>query len=112
VSDRFRIVGRDCCLAFATLDTEGAPSQAFRTLLLQETIRRGVLAPSLVVSFAHKDDDIDRTIEAFDGALAIYARALDEGVGRHLVGRPSAVVFRRHNTPDATPPPTHLAAAQ
>lgn len=112
VSAQVKLVGRDCCLAFATLDEAGAPSQAFRSLLLQETIRRGVLAPSLVVSLAHGDDDIDRTIDAFDGALAVYARALADGVDRHLVGRPSEVVFRRFNTPELSPPPVHLAAAQ
>jgi glutamate-1-semialdehyde 2,1-aminomutase len=63
--------------------------------LLQETIRRGVLAPSLVVSYAHADADLERTVDAFDGALEVYARALADGVERHLVGRPSRVVFER-----------------
>ena len=70
-----------------------------RTLFLQETIRRGVLMPSLVVSYSHGDDDIDRTVEAIDGALAIYRRALDDGVERHLVGRPSQTVYRPYNLP-------------
>ena len=33
----------------------GRPSQAFRTLFLQETITRGVLAPSFVVSYSHSE---------------------------------------------------------
>ena len=94
-----RLIGRDCCIAYQALDAEGTPSQAFRSLLLQETIRRGVLAPSLVVSYSHQAEDVDATIKAFDGALGIYRRALDDGVGRHLVGRASEVVFRSHNTP-------------
>ena len=73
------------------------PSQAFRSLFLQELIKRGVLAPSLVVSYSHSDEDIDRTIDAIDGALGVYRRALDDGVERYLVGRPSNVVFRRYN---------------
>lgn len=93
------VVGRDCCLFYAARDPEGRPSQAYRSLLLQETIRRGILAPSLVVSYAHGDDDIDRTIEAFDGALAIYAKAISDGADRYLVGRPSEVVFRKFNSP-------------
>ncbi|WP_157017452.1 glutamate-1-semialdehyde 2,1-aminomutase [Mesorhizobium xinjiangense] len=99
-------VGRGCCLAFTTFDEDGKPSQGLRSLFLQETIRRGVLMPSLVVSYAHDDEAIERTIEAIDGALAVYARALEDGVERHLVGRPSQVVYRRFNTPpesDATP---------
>ena len=33
--------------------TRTKPSQPMRTLFLQETIRRGVLMPSLVVSYSH-----------------------------------------------------------
>ena len=95
------MLGRDCCLAYATLDLEGKPSQAFRTLFLQETIRHGALLPSLVVSYAHDDDDIDRTIEIVAAALKVYARALEDEVERYLVGRPSEVVYRRFNAPPA-----------
>jgi glutamate-1-semialdehyde 2,1-aminomutase len=67
----------------------------FRTLFLQETIRRGVLMPSLVVSYSHSDADIDRTIEAIDGALGVYARALEGGAEGYLVGPASRAVFDR-----------------
>jgi glutamate-1-semialdehyde 2,1-aminomutase len=110
VADHFKVVGRDCCLAYMTLDRDGAPSQAFRTLFLQETIRRGALLPSLVVSYAHEDSDLEHTIEAVAEALRIYARALEDGVERHLVGRPSEIVYRRFNSPPAGPAP--LVAAQ
>jgi glutamate-1-semialdehyde 2,1-aminomutase len=89
------LFGRPCNLFFGTKGPDNLPSQAFRTLFLQETIRRGVLMPSLVVSYSHSDDDIDRTVAAIDGALEIYARAFEDGVEKHLVGRPSTVVFGR-----------------
>jgi glutamate-1-semialdehyde 2,1-aminomutase len=92
------IIGRPCCLLYATRDLDNKPSQAMRTLLLQETIRRGVLMPSLVVAYAHTDADIDRTIEALDGALGVYRQALDGGVERFLIGRPSEPVMRAYNT--------------
>lgn len=94
-----RVTGRECCLAYATLDANKTPSQAMRTLFLQETIRRGILMPSLVVSYTHSDEDVARTIEAIDGALGVYKQALDHGVSNYLVGRPSDVVFRRFNRP-------------
>jgi glutamate-1-semialdehyde 2,1-aminomutase len=101
LSRYFRISGRSCCLLFGTLDPEGNPSQAYRSLFLQEIIRRGVIAPSLTVSYSHSDEDIDRTIEAIDGALDVYARALADGAETYLVGRPSQVVQRRYNEPQA-----------
>lgn len=97
LSDHFKVVGRPACLAYATLDRNGQPSQAFRTLFLQETIRRGVLMPSLVVSYTHDDAAVTQTVEAVDGALSVYAAALEDGVDRFLVGRPSQLVYRRFN---------------
>ena len=88
--------GRASCLVYGTRDEAGQPSQAFRCLFLQETIRRGVLAPSLVVGYTHSDADIDRTVEAIDGALGVYVQALNGGVEHYLVGRPSKIVFRRY----------------
>jgi glutamate-1-semialdehyde 2,1-aminomutase len=88
----FDCIGRDCCLLFATNDPEHRSSQPYRTLFLQEMIKRGVLAPSFVVSYSHSDDDIDYTIDAVGDSLHVYRKALDEGVDRYLVGesvRPS-----------------------
>jgi len=99
-----KILGRPCCLLYATLGHDGKPSQAFRTLLLQETIQRGVIMPSLVVSYSHTDADVDRTVQAIDGALAVYRKALDDGVERYLVGRPSEPVYRRYNRPPVSMP--------
>ena len=92
------IIGRASCLLYGTRDLDGKPSQAMRTLLLQETIRRGVLMPSLVVSYSHADEDIERTVMALDGALGVYRQALDGGVNRFLIGRPSEPVMRNYNT--------------
>jgi glutamate-1-semialdehyde 2,1-aminomutase len=103
LSEHVKIVGKPCCLTHETRDGDGQTSQAFRSLLLQETIRRGVLMPSLVVSYSHTAEDIDRTVEAFEGALRIYIRALEDGVEHHLVGRPSQMVYRRFNDPNSVP---------
>jgi glutamate-1-semialdehyde 2,1-aminomutase len=101
LADHIVTMGRPSCLLFATRDAEGKPSQAFRTLFLQETIRRGVIMPSLVVSYSHTDEDIERTVDAVDGALGIYKRALADGAEKFLFGRPSQVVQRRFNSPDS-----------
>jgi glutamate-1-semialdehyde 2,1-aminomutase len=92
------VAGRESCLLYWTRNLDGKPSQAMRTLFLQETIRRGVLMPSLVVSYTHDDEDIERTVAAIDGALGVYRQALDGGVERFLIGRPSEPVMRRHNS--------------
>jgi len=93
----FAVLGKEPNLIYATRDENKKPSQSFRTLFLQETIKRGLLMPSLVVSFSHTDADIDRTIGGIEEALAVYRKALDEGVGKYLTGRPVKPVFREFN---------------
>lgn len=97
LEEYFQLAGRPCNLIYVTRDAAGERSQAFRTLFLQETIKRGLLMPSLVVSYAHTDEDIDRTIAGIAGALRVYRQALDGGVERFLVGRPVKPVFRTFN---------------
>jgi glutamate-1-semialdehyde 2,1-aminomutase len=93
----FELIGRPCNLVFATYDQERKRSQVFRTLFMQELIRRGVLGPSFVVSYSHSDADIDRTAEAVYEAHGIYRKALDEGVEKYLKGKPVKPVYRRFN---------------
>jgi glutamate-1-semialdehyde 2,1-aminomutase len=93
----FQVAGKAPNLVYVTRECEGKPSPAFRTLFLQETIERGFIMPSLVVSFSHGDEEIDRTVEAIREALVVYAKALEEGIERHLQGRSVQPVYRRFN---------------
>ena len=95
VSEHFSVLGRPCNLIYSTRDADGRPSQAYRTLFMQETIRRGVIAPSLVISYSHTDQDVDQTVDAIWESLRVYRRALDEGVQHHLRGRSVKPVFRQ-----------------
>lgn len=94
VSEHVPLFGPPCCLVFGSRDEQGLPSQPFRTLLMQEIIRRGVLATSLVVNYSHSTEDIDRTVAAFAEAFTVYRRALDEGIGKYLCGRPVKPAIR------------------
>jgi glutamate-1-semialdehyde aminotransferase len=95
-----RVAGRPSCLVFVTCDAEGDPSQAYRTLFLQEMLRRGVLGQSFVTSAAHTDADIEQTVAAVRGALPVYRRAIDAGsVEGLLEGRPVAPAIRRTAAP-------------
>ena len=89
------LIGRPCCLVYVTRDHGRNPSQLFRTLFFQETIRRGILAPSLAVSYSHTDLDIEQTIEVVHEVLGVYRKALDEGIEKYLLGRPVKPVFRK-----------------
>jgi glutamate-1-semialdehyde 2,1-aminomutase len=97
LGDHFQVLGKPSNLIYATRDQDKQPSQPYRTLFLQETLKRGVIMPSLVVSRAHSDQDIALTVEAVGEALDVYRRALSDGVEKYLVGRPVKPVFRQYN---------------
>lgn len=107
VENHVKVLGSWGALVFTSSDSQGRPSQVFRTLLLQELVRRHILAPSLFVSYAHRASDIEQTIQAWDGALRVYAQALESGVERFLVGPASRVVYREWNHADPGQTPAH-----
>ena len=94
LSDYFQVRGRDCNLVYATRDAEGNPSQEFRTLVLQEFLEHGILAPSLVVNAAHDQDAIKLTVDAVTGLMPVYRQCLEHGVRTALRGRPVRPAIR------------------
>ena len=97
LEEHVSIIGPDCCSVYTTRDENKRPSQPFRTLFIQETMRRGLLMPSSIVSYAHSDDDIRTTVERIAEALVVYKKALNEGIGKYLEGRPVRPVYRKYN---------------
>ena len=94
LSSYFQLRGRDCNLVYVARDAAGEPSQAFRTLVLQEFLERGILAPSLVVNAAHDSTAVKQTIDVVAELMPVYQRALDDGVGQVLRGRPVRPAIR------------------
>lgn len=88
LSEYFQVRGRDCNLVYVARDATGQPSQAFRTLVLQELLDRGILAPSFVVCAAHDSVAIKQTVDAVAQLMPVYRRALDGGIEHVLRGRP------------------------
>ncbi|GIH76196.1 glutamate-1-semialdehyde 2,1-aminomutase [Planobispora longispora] len=104
VQDHVAAVGRPSCLVFTTKDGEGRPSQPYRTLFLQELLRRGVLGQSFVISAAHTEQEVAHTVDTAREAMLVYRKALEKGsVDGFLTGRPVAPALRRHADPRRIP---------
>jgi glutamate-1-semialdehyde 2,1-aminomutase len=97
LGDHFGVIGRPCNMVYFTRDQDKKPSQPFRTLFFQETMKRGLLIPNLIVSFAHSDKDIDQTVEAIAESLYVYRQAIDQGIDKYLLSRPVKPVVRKYN---------------
>ena len=95
LGDYFQLRGRDCNLVYVARDADGQPSQEFRTLVLQEFLEHGILAPSFVVNAAHDPKAISQAVDAVTELMPVYRRALDDGVATVLRGRPVRPAIRR-----------------
>jgi len=97
LQDKFAILGPPCCSVYSSLDQDNQPSQLFRTLFMQETMKRGLIMPSSIISYSHSDADVKETVEKIHEALVVYKKALAEGVDKYLKGRSVQPVWRTYN---------------
>ncbi|MBC7863955.1 MAG: glutamate-1-semialdehyde 2,1-aminomutase [Bacteroidia bacterium] len=93
----FSVEGYACSPYYFTRDRNKDVSLDFRTLFSQEMIKGGVLIPWVALSYSHTTEELDFTLKAADKALEIYARALNDGVEKYLVGKSIKPVFRKYN---------------
>jgi len=97
VAEYFKVGGAPCSPYYATLDGDGKACNALRTLFSQEMIRNGVLMPWIALSYRHGDAELAATGRALDAALAVYRRAMEDGVQSYLLGPAIKPVFRKYN---------------
>ncbi|WBA42349.1 glutamate-1-semialdehyde 2,1-aminomutase [Hymenobacter canadensis] len=97
VAAQVQAVGQPCSLIYTTRDANGHHSAALRTLFLQETLRRGLLMPSLIVNYSHTPAIISQVLERLYEVLGVYRQALENGVEHYLVGEPVKSVYRARN---------------
>lgn len=97
VRNRFYFEGFPGRLNVVTKDATGNHSTEFRTLFLQEMIHQRVLIPWIANSYAHKNADLRKTLDALTDTLEVYKKALREGVQKYLKGKPVQPVFRKYN---------------
>lgn len=92
-----RLLGYPCLFILACRNATGDIDDAFRTLMLQEMIARGVLFQGMFYpTWSHQQAEMDHLVMAFDESCAIYRKAIDAGTtSQLLIGRPAKPVFRK-----------------
>jgi glutamate-1-semialdehyde 2,1-aminomutase len=97
IENYFGVEGVDCSPGYFTKNKKGEVSLELRTLYSQEMIKNNVLMPWIALSTAHRDSELDMTLEAVRKSLKIYAEALELGVDKYLTGPAIKPVFRKYN---------------
>lgn len=97
VAGFFNMDGPPISMNYSTRDATKTPSLEFRTLFAQEMARNGVLMSWIAVSLSHGETELQMTLEAARKSLQVYAKALNDGVGKFLEGPAVKPVFRKFN---------------
>ena len=92
-----KLQGYDCLYALVCLNHSEKADDAFRTLLMQEMIARGVLFQGLIyTTWSHQQPEMDLVCDAFDESCSVYLDAIDaKSVEGLLIGTPAKPVFRK-----------------
>ena len=89
--------GIECSPYYLTFDKNGQNSLGLRTLFSQEMIKNGVLIPWVALSYAHGENELEKTKIALEKTFEVYKKAVDEGYEKYLVGSSIKPVFRKFN---------------
>ena len=96
LSESVNLSAKDWMQAFIFRDNKGIISQGYRTLMMQEMIKRGILFQgAFIPCFSHTQSDVDYFADALNDSLQIYKKALAEGFEKYLIGSPAKAVFRK-----------------
>jgi glutamate-1-semialdehyde aminotransferase len=91
-----KVFACDWMPTFVFSDRDRTPSAGYRTLFMQEMIKRGILFQGVFVPcFSHTHDDVRRFTGCFAETLEVYKSALERGYEKYLVGEPAKPVFRK-----------------
>jgi len=91
------LAGYPCFFMLNCRNPLGQPDDAFRTLMMQEMIARGVLFQGLFyLTWSHQKLELDHIVQSFDESCVVYRQALKSGSCEGLlVGPPAKPVFRK-----------------
>ena len=97
LENSMQLLGYPCFFVAVCRNSAGAPDDAYRTLMMQEMIARGVLFQGLFyTTWSHQQSEMDHLVMAFDESCAVYRRAIEVGTTDGLlIGRPAKAVFRK-----------------
>lgn len=97
LENRLQFLGYPCLFVLTCRNPVGELDDAYRTLMMQEMIARGVLFQGMIYpTWSHQQPEMDLFAMAFDESCAVYRKAIDAGTTDGLlIGSPAKAVFRK-----------------
>jgi glutamate-1-semialdehyde 2,1-aminomutase len=96
LADHIQVSDSSWMVAFVFKNAAKEADSGFRTLFMQEMIRKGVLFQGVFVpSYTHDKMEVSYFMQAFEHACSVYKQALESGYAEFLIGEPAKPVFRK-----------------
>ena len=98
VGEYFSLTGFNWSVGLIVKNKKKEPCMFYRTLFMQEMIKRGVLYQGILSPcFSMTKKDIDLMLEAFNDSVIVFKKALEKGYDNFLIGSEIKPVFRKYN---------------
>ncbi len=99
LSKNLDLIGFAPNLSLNFKDNSGTVSFVYKSIFLQEIIKRGILFQGyFAISFSHKEAEIKHTIKVFDEAMKTFKQIISTGnPEKYLLGEAVKPVFRKYN---------------
>tara|TARA_B100001093_G_scaffold313169_1_gene298841 strand:+ start:9277 stop:10635 length:1359 start_codon:yes stop_codon:yes gene_type:complete len=97
LEDYFFAYGVPCLPNYITYDSNKNKSLAFKTLFMQEMLKRNILIPFISPCFSHKQEELELTINALRDSFVVYKEALGGDIENYISGEIVKPVFRKFN---------------
>jgi len=97
LTDYTQCIGLPAYSALYFRDAKGDDSLEMKSLFQQEVIKRGILTIGVhLICLSHSDEDVAKTLAAYEDALKILRQAIDEGdIEKYLEGKKIQPVLRK-----------------
>lgn len=98
LTDYTQCIGLPAHNAFYFRDAKDDDSLEMKSLFQQEVIKRGILTIGVhLVCLSHSDEDVEKTLAAYEDAMRVLRQAIDDGnIEKYLEGRKVQPVIRKH----------------
>lgn len=94
IGSRVKIAGYDCRPGLSFMEEDGGTSFALKTLFLQEMVKGGVLMDRICISYSHRAEELQKTLQATEHAFQVLGKAIaNDSVAESIVGEIVQPVF-------------------
>jgi len=97
INEFVKMDGYFCSPTITIKDFNNEEKLSCKTLFLQEMIKNNVIMPYVALSYSHKEEELEKTLNALRSTFNVIKKAKSQGVKKFLKSKIIKPVFRAYN---------------